>query len=189
MTFQDHLAKAKNRPRPHKDVTVCIDAEIVEERDLLIEEFERVAAADVDDARLAAGPSDQLTAVQERLDALTQAAQDSLVELRFYRMPGDEWPALTAHHPVRVDVPLDRHYGYNFNTATIAAAKASGVRVEDGEEFPLTPEEWADLFTVISGTEVGTVTDAVWSLNEYEPSQRLDALVKGFGAATRSDKK
>jgi hypothetical protein len=39
---------------------------------------------------------------------------------------------------------------------------------------------------VLSGNDIGKIRDAVWELNEFEPQQRLNALVKSSGAATRS---
>jgi len=103
-------------------------------------------------------------------------------------MSGRAWAELTSKHPVRVDVPIDRRYGYNYDAACEAAAVVTGVRVDGDTLEPLSEEEWHDLFDVLSGNEVGLIRDAVWSLNEFDPQQRLDALVKSSGAASRSGK-
>jgi len=181
-SFSEKLAAAR-AARPTKDVQVVLDGELSIERDRLLAQLENAG----DDQRL--GAKSEADEIRERLDALAEAAADSLVTLRFTRMPGREWAELNSHHPVRPDVPLDRHFGYNYDALCEDAAKRSGVRVEGDEVVSLTDEEWAELFDVLSGSEIGLIRDAVWSLNEYEPQQRLNTLVKGLGAATRSDKK
>lgn len=184
----DDLLESAAQNRPTRDVTVCLDGEIVRERDELLEALEAAKKKDASDARLA-GPNDQHTApIQERLEALTEAAKASLVVLRFTRLDGSKWAELTSLHPVRVGVQIDMHYGYNYDAVCGAAAAESGVRVEGDDEVPMTPEQWVKLLEVLSGNEVQAIRDVVWGLNEYEPAQRLGELVKGFGAAQRSEK-
>ena len=188
-SFQDKL-KAARKARPTRDVQVVLDGEIAVERDRLLAELE----VNDPDERLGAGVDKE--AVRERLDELAVVAQDAMITLRFTRLPGDKWAEITSRYPVRPDVPIDRHYGYNFDAVCTAAARVSGVRVEDDAEVPLVVreatddspaiDEWAELFDVLAGADVAAIRDAVWSLNEYEPQQRLNALVKGSGAATRS---
>lgn len=180
--FSEKLAAAREA-RPSKDVQVILDGEFALERERLTAEL---AHAD-DDARLSSkSAADE---IRERLEALTAAAQDSIITFRFKRLSGRVWADLTSRNPVRLDVPIDKHYGYNYDAVCEAAASLNGVRIEGDEEVPLSNEEWAELFDVLSGAEIGLIRDAVWELNEWEPSQRLNALVKGFGAATRSDSK
>lgn len=182
-TFAEQVA-ATRAARPSKEVQVILDGEFSLERERLLAELESVDSSDV---RLAAvSPAEE---IQARLDALTESAKDSIVTLRFKRLSGRVWADLTSRNPVRLDVPIDKHYGYNYDAVCEAAAALNGVRIEGDDEVPLTTEEWSELFDVLSGAEIGLIRDAVWELNEWEPSQRLNALVKGFGAATRSDSK
>jgi hypothetical protein len=184
--FSEKLAKARANV-PTKDVTVVLDGD-TNERDRLEAELE---AAD-DDTRLASkSPADE---IRERLAELE--ATGSVETLRFTRLPGKDWSVLTSLHPVRPDVMIDRHYGYNFDAVCEAAARfrdksgrAYGARLEDGIPVELTNHEWSELFDVLSGSDIGKIRDAIWALNEYEPEQRRQALVKGSGAATRSDAK
>lgn len=182
-TFAEKLAAA-HRARPTKDVQIILDADLAAERDGLLAELE---ASEGQELRLGeVDPSDDL---KRRLESLTVAASDALVTLRFTRMPGREWSELTSKNPVRPDVAIDRHYGYNYDMVCELAAAKSGVRVEDGDEIPLSGDEWEALFSALSGNEVGEIRDAVWALNEWEPQQRIQALVKASGAATRSASK
>lgn len=182
-TFAEKLAAA-HRARPSKDVKIILDADLASERENLLAEIEALQGREM---RL--GEVDPADELRGRLEALTDAALDALVVLRFTRLPGREWAALTSKNPVRADVPIDRHYGYNYDAVCEAAAMKSGVRVDGDEELPLTTQEWDELFGALSGNEVGEIRDAVWALNEWEPQQRIQALVKASGAATRSDSK
>ena len=62
-------------------------------------------------------------------------------------------------------------------------------RLDDGAPVPLTNQQVDDLWVALSGHEVSEIRDAIFALNDYLPQVRLEALVKGFGAATRSETK
>ncbi|ONI65626.1 hypothetical protein CSIV_04930 [Microbacterium sp. CSI-V] len=194
MNFDELLTRSEQRPRAFKDVHVCLDGDIAERISSLRAQITDFAAEAATDQRLASGENPKVTELKTQIEDLRERAMESLVTLRFYRIPGHAWSELSLHHPVRADVPVDRHYGYNISTLSLAAAAyvdqdtdtAYGFRIEDDEEHRLTLEQWARLFAVLSGSEVTDVQNAVWSLNEAEPASRLDALVKDFGAARRS---
>jgi len=183
-SFKDRLAAAKSAARPTREVTVSLDADVSDKRAALQAELE--AARANPDARLATKSAPEL--VQEKLDELLTITADSLIALRFSRMPGDEWAEITARCPVRIDAPVDRQYGYNMHAVCRLAAPLCGVRIEDGKEVALevvpasagvpAVDEWADLFTTISGHEFGLVIDAIYELNEYEPAQRVAQMKK-----------
>jgi hypothetical protein len=86
-------------------------------------------------------------------------------------------------------------YGYNFAAVCEAAAKFRDPKTGavyahvliDGVPTELDSEQWDDLFSILAGSDVTKIQDAIWTLNEYDPAYRLQALVKASGAATRSD--
>lgn len=193
-------AAAARAKHTGKVVSVVLDGELSDERDKLLAEIESMQTQAA--GRLS-GKADT-GELEARLDALAVAAEDALEHIRVSRLPGNEWSTITSHHPVRVDVPIDRHYGYDFDAVCEAALRhtsANGtsyahrlvgedkesVNPEDWE--PLTEEDWDELAQALSGSEWGSLRDAVWTLNEYEPQQRINALVKGSGAALRSASK
>jgi hypothetical protein len=190
MNFKDQLAAAR-AARPFKDVVVVLDGAVSAERERLEKEL---AAVDETDSRMGVvSPAEE---IQKRLDELAESSADSLLTLRLTRLPGRDWSVLTSKCPVRPDVPVDRHYGYNYDAACEAAARyrdpqgaTYGHRLEDGEPVAIDDDEWGELFDVLSGSDIGKIRDAVWELNQYEPEQRLQALVKGSGAASRSASK
>ena len=183
-SFKERLAAAKAAPKPTREVTVSLDADVSEKRAALQAELE--AARANPDARLAAKSAPEL--VQEKLDELLTITADSLITLRFSRLSGPAWAEITARCPVRLDAAIDRRYGYNMHAVCRLAAPMCGVRVEGEELVPLevvpasagvpAVDEWADLFDTISGHEFGLIMDAVYELNEYEPAQRIAQMGK-----------
>lgn len=191
-SFNERLAAAKARPRPHRDVKVYLDADLGRQQYELNRQLEAAKKADEADQRLGS-PNVRTDEVLARIADIADAARDAIVMLRFRRMDGHAWADLTSKHPARTDVPIDMRYGYNYDAVSGAAAVTSGrlIELENGEEIEveLEPTAWLDLFTELAGADVERIRDAIWTLNEYEPAQHLDALVKGFGATTRSETK
>lgn len=195
-TFAEKLAAGKAAPRPHADVTVLLDADLVAERDRL--------QAIIGASKSPKAPA-KVAALKE-LEELMATAGDALVTLRFTQLPGNEWTALTSKCPPRPFVPVDVQYGYDYDAATIAAARfvdasgrAYGTRLEGDEEValiveaksPQNPEptdEWADLLSILSGHEIRNIRNTIWGLNEYLPKLRIEQMGKAFGATARSEK-
>lgn len=179
-SFEEKLARAKAAKRKFNDVVVAFDTEVSERR----AELEQAIIEASKDVRLAANPA---AALQAELEELLASEQESLTTFRFYRMRGDEWVECTARSPVRLDVPLDAQYGYNYHAACRLAAIRSGFRVDDdGAETEMTEDEWRDVWAVLSGAEVTLLADAVWELNEWGPAARIHDLKKGSAGAPAS---
>jgi preprotein translocase subunit SecD len=130
---------------------------------------------------------EKITPLEEQRDALRH---ETLVTLRFDKLPGERWAEITAHHPARVDVALDRMSGYNYHAASRAAAPLSGVALEplaegqkdddpDRARITLSPEDWDLLFEQISGREMQNLAESLWELNDWSARRRIDAARKG----------
>jgi hypothetical protein len=195
LSFLDQL-KAQDVART-AEVQILLDADIAEERDALLAQFE---TAD-DDVRLSRkSPAEKIA---EQIRALEESAQDALVTFRFRRLPGRIWGELALRFPPRPEVALDKLYGYNIDALCMAAAAyrrppekdggepgpAYAWRIEDGVEVSMSTEEWMTLFDVIAGSDFRAIADAIWTLNEYGPAQQREAAVKASGATARSAKK
>jgi hypothetical protein len=188
--LDDILDAAEAEPTETRTVKVCVNPAVAKKRAALLVKLERAKEADArqtgDDQRLGATEpvgTPQTDAAAAELEAFDEDVLKSLVTLRFTRLDGEKWSNITAAHPMRIDVALDRNYGYNFDAVSKSAAILSGVRLSDDGEEELTPEQWERLFKRLSGHDFRQIIDAVWTLNEYAPSQHIEALVKGFGAA------
>lgn len=112
----------------------------------------------------------------------------NLVVLKFTVMDSMDWANTTARFPMRPNTAIDARYGYNVHGVARAAAPLCGVRVEDGKDVPLgvtrdekgkvVESEWEDLFDALSGHEFTVVASAIWGLNEWGPSARIEAAKK-----------
>ena len=124
-------------------------------------------------------------AAVSKSEPLTVVVDGELVELIFYRADGVEWANTTARHPARDDVALDRHFAYNTLAVCMEVAPSTGRVLEDGEEVTLTAEQWADLFSLIAGTETSAVVSAIWTLNEWAPREQVAELKKARTATSK----
>jgi hypothetical protein len=175
-SFDDLIARAKAAPRPFRDVDVNLDSTVSARIAELEAELESITDPRLGDARPAA--------LHEQIDALRAESADALVTLRLTQLPGQDWSELTARSPMRVDVSIDRTYGYNYHEVCKAAAEKAGARVDRDTVEPLTAEQWAGLWQVLSGHEFERICSVIWELNEWEPQQRIDSAKKASRAGT-----
>lgn len=189
MDLDELLTKAEESPAPSRTVRVCVNPEVAKQRAVLLAALDDARVQDSReedaDARLGAAPPADTRAKDAvaELEKFDEEAARALVEIRFTRLPGTDWAKLTSTFPMRIDVALDRTYGYNFDAVSEAAARSSGKLLTDDGETEITGDQWDRLFTVLAGHDVEQIRDAVWTLNEYEPQQHVAALVKSYGAA------
>lgn len=190
MNIDDILNEAEAEEPDTRTVRVCVNPAVARKRAALLAKLEQAKGADAQreagDQRLGAvepvgTPATDAAAAE--LEAFDDEVLKSLITLKFTRLDGEKWSNLTAAYPMRVDVVLDRNYGYNFDAVSKAAAMLSGVMLSDDGEVLLTSEQWERLFKRLSGHDFRLIIDAVWTLNEYAPSQHIEALVKSWGAA------
>jgi hypothetical protein len=177
-SFDDLLNRAKAAPRPYRDVDVNLDTSLATRIAELEAELELITDERLSDPR----PGQ----IREQIDAVRAESAAALVTLRFTQLPGQDWSELTARSPMRVDVAIDRTYGYNYHEVCKAAAVKAGARVDGDTIEPLTPAQWAGLWEVLSGHEFERVCSVIWELNEWEPQQRIDSAKKASRAGTGS---
>jgi hypothetical protein len=192
VSFDERLATAKVRPKQYQDVEVLLDSDLSYKREALRLALDQAKAQGQIDQRLSA--VDNTTAeLQEQLDDLVRESADSIITLRFYRLPGDVWADIVARCPARLGAPMDEHYGYNMQQAAKLAAPVNGVRIDGSELIPLRFEpatadtlavnQWVDIFATIAGSEAARIESAIWELNVYDPDSRMGQLKKAL--ATR----
>src|SRR5205823_292967 len=105
-SFDDLLTKAEAAPRPHRDVDVYLDSDAGARIADLEAQIEGLEA----DKRLG---DKRATDLQAQIEAVQAEAAESLIVLRFVKMLAEDWAELVARCPQRLDVPVDRMYGYN----------------------------------------------------------------------------
>ena len=187
MGFNEKLAAAKEKGRPSRVVTVCLDADISARLAVLEDERDDALHAERQDGRLA--KKSRATELNKQIEAVRAEFADALVDLKFTRLIGSAWLELIAHNPPRPDNVADNGvFGYNFHAVTREAAEVSGVVVEGDEDRELSESEWDDLFGIISGGDHQRVADVIYALNEAE-SLRAVELGKALRAAARDSEK
>lgn len=223
-SLDDLIAGARTAKRQHRDVDVTLDQAVavqVEALDAQLEALEqdRIAVTDLADedaaeaardARLGDPRSKKIDADREKahaeidgkIAALTSErealTEGTLLTFRFTQLPGQAWAELGARHPARVDVTIDRVYGYNYHEVAKAAAiyrdeqgrpyshlvHPADDKAAEPEIVPVTAEQWAGIFEVISGHEFERIASALWDLNDYSPQQRIAAAGKASRATS-----
>ena len=197
-TVSEKLAASKAAPKMTLDVTVSLNRDLSEQREELVRELEKAKASN--DDRLGAPTAASL--VQEKLDVILDAEADTLIDLRFTRLPGDEWMKLTQLCPPDPNSIVDMHYHYSLVEVCKLAAKFVGAdgtvygHVVEGDELtaltvarktksnPDPTDEWQDIFSAISGPEFTTIVDTIYSLNVFAPSERISELKKRLASLT-----
>lgn len=124
-------------------------------------------------------------------DPIRVAFGDGLYELTFTQAEGSAWAAATAKHPMRLDQPIDRTYGYNFHAVVAESAESTCTMTRNGEPVEMVVEraskqnrtprnDWAVFFAGIDGSAYARIADAVFALNQWNPDQRVAELGKAF---------
>ncbi len=102
--------------------------------------------------------------------------------LRFTQMDGLTWADLAAQCPPNLRSKTDASFGYSMRAMTLLAAPASGVLREDDQDVPLEPEQWEKFFRAASGRDHRAIANALFSLNEWMPSQAVVDAKKASAA-------
>ncbi|WP_223690111.1 hypothetical protein [Leifsonia poae] len=172
-------ARAASKPKPVQ-VTVLLDADQSEKIEGLEAELRSLAAST--DKRLS--KADGSAELEAQLEEIKSAPADALVTFAFEKLPGDMWTDLTSRNPARPDALIDLNYGYNLDAVVQEAAKAArgghhfAWQVDGDTNIVLTDEQWDAIFESLYGHDMSAVRDAVWNVNEWQPSQRLAAAKK-----------
>jgi hypothetical protein len=180
-SITEKIAAAKAAPRNTLEVVVSLAKDLSEQRAAL--EAELAAAKDSNDDRL--GAPTAASVVQDKLDEILALEADSLITLRFTKLPGDAWTNLTRLCPPDAESLIDMHYKFDLNAVCKLAAQyvdsagtAYGHVVEGDGLTSLTSSDWVDLFAELSGPEFTAVVDTIYSLNLYGPAARYKELLK-----------
>lgn len=123
------------------------------------------------------------------------AVGDELFNVELRRLDGMDWAAVMAECPPSDE--MGARFGYDPNKAARLACRryarlldADGEPVDmtvlRGEDGELAEDPWADLFTEISGTEIGSIAATWWALNMKDPNDRVVALKKALAGGSKT---
>lgn len=125
-----------------------------------------------------------LAAQKQKLDEVKPVTQEvllgeDLVGVRFWPVSGDVWEEITSKNPPRKDNPSDAALGYNLSGVARDYPRTYLVIGDDVK--PIVGEEWAEVYSALSGPDKKNLCGAVWGLNEYEATKRMAAAKKASG--------
>lgn len=120
------------------------------------------------------------------------AVGDSLYGVEVKRLDGMQWAEVMASAPPNDEAGA--RLGYDTSKAALAACrKYSRLLDGDGEPVDMSPaikdgkpvsDPWRDMFTAISGTEIGAIAATWWALNAGDPNKKVIALKKARAAGS-----
>lgn len=164
------LDKMRGATRARRVHTLCLDAGIQAEHDRLTAGLQAAADRDAREASLA-HPAKHLTEQVEKLEAIRDRMQDSLVTFTIEPMLWMERIALQAKHPPRKNQAVDTFNGYNVETFLPALVKASTVSVEDAEgdvETDVPDDAWDTMFATLNYGGVDRLSRFALEVNDED---------------------
>lgn len=99
-------------------------------------------------------------------------------KIRFTQMDGLAWAELCDRCEPRLDVQIDKAFGYNVRQALTLAAPISG-RMQSGDEWvELSDERWKKIIRALPGAQVRAMGDALFNLNQWAPAMAVSDAKK-----------
>ena len=99
-------------------------------------------------------------------------------EVVFYRPSAPDWSKAARKSPPRVDVPLDMRNGYDLSLVARDISAKYGRFLDGDDEVVASPEDWADLWDVISLTSARVIEASIWHIVEHDFDKEVEAAKK-----------
>ena len=170
-------SRLATRKMPHKDVPICLDLDLVEQRNEAMQAVDaaaRVARQATEQGdRLVSRPDPAVKDQLARVAALNDEIQAASIILRVYGVDRH------AYNQWVVDCPPRKGKQESFNSSTffLHAAKNSAVYVdEDGVEHDITPDEWVTIDKMTDG-EHDRLAQAVLHVNRAAGAVDVSSFV------------
>lgn len=170
------LSRLESGRMPSEDVRICLDKNLLSERDSLMAAVARSERQQSSDARMAGSGVDKST--RERLATVEAAIGAASITLRIVGVDRTEYNALLMASPPRAG----RQETYNPTTFFMLAAKKSAKYVdESGSEHDISDVEWKEIDKKITDGEHERIAQAVLNVNRVAGAQSIDFLGSGSG--------
>lgn len=163
MSLSEKLAGKKF---PHRDLTICLDADLLLERE-----------------QLKSRNDDRLTGKSSAVKALEKRIADASVTIRVNGMPFAKYQALMARHPGR----KGKQEPFNPVTFFPAVAGEKAEYLEDGEWVPIGADEWKNLTDALTDGEFDRIAQAAMDVNRAQGLRGIDFLGGSSETITDSD--
>ena len=182
--MSDLTSRLTARKMPHKDVPLCLDLSLIEQRDAAMRAVDAAARARIPgDDRMVSKKTAATTAAAKQLrdvEAQIAAASITLRITGVDRLTYQEW--MLACPPRK-----GRQEAYNAAKFFMHAAKNSAVYVDaDGVEHLISDEEWAHIDKMLTDGEHERIAEAVVHVNRAVGQVDVGFFGNGSGMTTDS---
>lgn len=106
-----------------------------------------------------------------------------LFRVEVSRLPGMDWSAIMVACPPRS--PKLAGIGYDLTDGALLACERHS-RFLDADDEVVADVDWAELFTVLAGSEVQGIAATWWTLNMRDPNTRVVELKKALVAGEKA---
>ncbi|MGX9346644.1 hypothetical protein [Microbacterium sp. KNMS] len=168
--MSDLLSRLESRTMPSQDVLICLDFDLLNARDEAMAGLSRAQSAarsqkQVEDDRLAGGTAEApiVTAAKQLVAELEAQIRDASITLRIRGVDRHTYNGWMLECPPRKGQDTGR-----FNPAVffMHAAKNSAVYVDaQGDEHPISDDEWAAINKSLTDGEHDRIAQAVINVN------------------------
>lgn len=177
VTMSSLTDRLNNRKFPTKDITLCLDGELSQQRDSALAEFAQ--AKQRASERLTGGGTAE---IQKRIDAIEDQMRDSLVTIRITGLPFAEYNKCIQACPPR----RGKQEMFNASTFFLHTARRSSQYLDgDGTPQPITSEEWDQIEAALTDGEHDQIASAVIDVNRTQGLTGVGFL--GRASATTPD--
>lgn len=175
------LNRLEQRKMPTKNVRICLDLDLLRERD---EAVRAVASAynqqKSDERMVGAGP--QLAAAQAAVTDVENRIREASIIIKLTGVDRTTYNRFLLACPPR----KGKQESYDSSKFFMHVARETGVYVdENGDEHPILPEEWAAIDKTITDGEHDRIAQAVIEVNREVGGQDIAFL--GDASATTRD--
>jgi hypothetical protein len=133
---------------PHKDVPICLNMDLLEQRDEAMRALDSAARASKDDDRMVSRESAAVVEARARVNELDAQIRDASITLRVYGVDRHVYNQWFVDCPA----PKGKTGAFDPSTFYLHAAKNSAVYVDkSGVEHDITPGQWGKLDKMTDG--------------------------------------
>ena len=184
---------APERVYPHKDVHLCRDSALLDERDAALAKLmnaraaARKAAKDAEtgsgDTRMGKSKSAPVKAAEKELAGVEERIRAAAITLRITGVPFGKYNQFIARNPPR----KGHSEGFNAETFWVYVARQTAKYVDDdGHLHDITSEQWDRLEKDLTDAEHDLIASAVIAVNRQDSTRGSDFFSSGSAATVIS---
>ncbi|MDQ7877373.1 hypothetical protein Q9R08_05215 [Microbacterium sp. QXD-8] len=164
-------SRLQQRKMPTKDVRICLDLDLLAQRDEAMRGLAAAKSRQNDDGRMVGSPS--VNNALARVTEVEDRIRDASIVIRITGVDRTKYNSFFLACPPR----KARQEAFDTSKFYMHVARETGKYVDEhGETHDITSEEWADIDKVITDGEHDRIAEAVLYVNREVGGQGIDFL-------------